>query len=628
MLKALQNLPILGNGLDKLAKINNKRVVNILYDAFKHMNPRDILILDDSPKDLEYVRQMALRAGEETKLSKNGHTVHYDSYGDQARDKKNTKVLMKYQEKTNGINSIDYYKGLHEMMDIMNGIMKDKTMIVSFYSLGPENSIFTRPALQITDSYYVTHSEQMLYRQGFKEFQKLKDPNEFYYFWHSQGYVDDKKVSVNLDKRRIYIDPYENRVFSANNQYAGNSLACKKLALRLAINEANNSDWLTEHMFIAGYSPVNGKRTTYFAGAYPSACGKTSTAMIPGSKIVGDDIAYLRINEAGKMVGCNIEQGVFGIIGGVNPEDDPEIFSAIESERELIFSNICYDEKKEAFWKDCGKENMPKEGINHYGQWKEGMTDGENNKVPISHKNSRFTLRISDLKNADKENLHNPDGVVISGIFYGGRDPDTNYPVSESLSWEHGVLMGAIIESETTFATLEKKVSIKPSIMAIGDFLIVPKGKYLQNHLKFGKRLKKAGNCPKIFSTNYFLKNEKGYLNTKLDKKVWVLWAEGRVHGDYEAIATPTGSIPKYEDLKTLFAQVFDGRVYTRKEYEEQFSLRVKKYLNKIKRMRKLYDPKIEKDIPIELYHELDRIEIQLKKLQKTKGDNISPFDL
>jgi len=176
-------------------------------------------------------------------------------------------------------------------------------------------------------------------------------------------------------------------------------------------------------------------------------------------------------------------------------------------------------------------------------------------------------MRISELKNVDPM-CDDPEGVVVRGIFYGGRDSDTNVPVYEALSWEHGVYIGATIESETTAATIGKTGVRVSNPMSNMDFLTVPLGTYLTSHIEFGRRLK---NCPRVFAVNYFLKCGDRYCNEKVDKKVWVLWAEGRIHGEYEALKTPIGYLPKYEDLKALFRRVFD-RDYLEEDYSLQFS--------------------------------------------------------
>ena len=610
----------------KLDVLENDKVWQVVKDAVELMKPSKVMVFNDSSEDIARVRQFSIDYGEEIELAMEGYTIHYDGYFDQARDKANTATLLPAGQKlSRGLNVKERESGLKEIFDFMNGAMNGKTMIIRFFCLGPTNSRFSIRAMQITDSFYVAHSEDLLYRPGFEEFRRMKDKGDFFYFWHSAGELDERNTTVNVDKRRIYIDPLENRVLSVNNQYAGNSLACKKLALRLAIYRANHEDWLTEHMFISAFYPLNGDRKTYFAGAFPSACGKTSTAMLPGSTIVGDDIAYLREGPEGEMRGVNIERGIFGIIRDVNAEDDPLIYKALTEPKELIFSNILTTDDGKAYWVGMGDDiEIPDRGNNHSGNWDKGVNDQKGNEVLLSHPNARFTLRINDLENVD-ENLDHPDGVTISGILYGGRDSDTNVPVAEGLDWNHGVFMGATIESETTAATLGAVGQRKSSPMANMDFVILPLSFYIKNHLKFGNKL---NNQPKVYATNYFLKGENGqYLNGKLDKRVWVLWAEGRVHGEYDAICTPIGYIPFYDDLKELFASVFNGRVYTKEEYEAQFSIRIKNYLDKYDRMEALYT--VEEGMPEEFWTCLKDRRVELLSLQeRLQSDVVSPFDI
>ena len=601
----------------KLEALENPKVMQIVADAVELMKPAEVVVFDDSAEDIAKVRQMAIDNNEEKPLAMEGHTVHYDGYFDQGRDKANTATLLPAGQKlSRGLNVKERESALAEIMGLMNGVMAGKTMIVRFYSLGPTNSRFSLSAMQITDSYYVAHSEDLLYRAGYEQMKRLENKDDFFYFFHSAGELGDDNTTKNVDQRRIYVDPAENRVLSINNQYAGNSLACKKLSLRLAINKANKEDWLTEHMFLSAFYPLDKSRKTYFMGAYPSGCGKTSTAMIEGSTIVGDDIVYIREGGEGEMRAVNIERGIFGIIGDVNAKDDPLIFKAITEPREIIFSNVLTTEEGKVYWSGMGKNvDVPDEGFNHAGAWKKGDVDAAGKEIPISHPNSRFTCKISDLDNAD-ENYDEPDGVAVDGIFYGGRDSDTNVPISESLSWEHGVYVGATIESETTATIIGATGQRKSSPMANMDFVIVPLSLYLTNHLKFGAKLER---CPKVFSTNYFLKNADGqYLNEKTDKRVWALWAEGRVHGDYEAIETPVGYIPKYEDLKVLFDGAFDDRDYTLEEYNEQFAIRTDKYLEKVDRMEELYST--EENMPEEFWAVLKSQRENLKALAEKHG--------
>ncbi|MHA2275950.1 MAG: phosphoenolpyruvate carboxykinase domain-containing protein, partial [Candidatus Kariarchaeaceae archaeon] len=411
------------------------------------------------------------------------------------------------------------------------------------------------------------------------------------------------------------------RVLTCYNQYAGNSLGLKKLALRLAIHKSNNEDWLAEHYFILGIHPKGKNRITYACGAYPSGCGKTSTAMLPGQTILGDDIAYLRSYDDGYAHAVNIERGLFGIIKDVNPKDDPVIYEAITTPRETIFSNVLIKDQY-PYWIGDGK-TVPEDGINFSGKWVKGKKDENRAEIPHAHPNARYTVRIEELANADP-NLHNPDGVPISAIFYGGRDSDTMPPVLESLNWEHGVFLGAAIESETTAQTLGAEGIRKAQPMANLDFIVVPLSKYFENHQKFGNKLK---NAPVVFAMNYFLKDtNNNYVNDILDKLCWVVWAEGRTQGEYEAIKTPIGYIPKYHDLKDLFKQYLN-KDYTEKDYITQFSLRLEKLLEKLERIEVNYRKEVE--IPQFFWDILTQQKSDLTQLKQKKSvKEISPLSI
>jgi len=606
--------------LEKLKALNNEKVLRVINECIELCKPAKVTVLTDSPEDIAYARQLSKDKGEESELEMEGHTIHFDGMKDQARDKGNTKVLLpkgKYISKF--INATEREEGLAEVRGFMDGVMEGKEMLICFFCLGPANSRFSLPALQMTDSTYVAHSETILFRPGYEQFKKLNGSEDFFYFLHSAGELDDRNNTKNIDKRRIYMDLEENRVFTVNNQYAGNSVGLKKLALRLAINKANSEDWLCEHMFVMGAHPEGKDRVTYFTGAFPSACGKTSTAMISGQTIVGDDIAYIKTGEDGQAYAVNVEQGIFGIIKDINPEDDPVIYKALTTQRELIFSNVL-NVNGVPYWLNMGKD-IPSKGVNYSGEWEEGKKDADGNEILAANKNARYTIRINELDNADSE-ADNPKGVPVSGVIYGGRDSDTTVPVIESLSWAHGVYVGAIVESETTSAAIGKEGIRKHNPMANLDFLVVPVGLYLKNHLAFGEKLDK---CPNIFQTNYFLKKEDKFLNSMLDKKVWLMWMEGRVHQDFGAIETPVGFIPKYEDLKALFKQVLN-RDYTEEEYNEQFCIRVAKLIDKIERMEKIFGD--EEEIPQLFTDHMSQEKQRLLDAKEKYGkDEILPSD-
>lgn len=603
--------------VERLRALKNPHVTQIVEKYAELCEPSKVTIFDDSEEGKEYIKNLALERGEEIKLEMEGHTAHFDGYYDQARDKKNTKILVDDEKMGKEIITGDRNTCLEEIFEIMKGIMKGKEMFVKFYCLGPKNSEFSLLALQITDSAYVIHSENILYRGGYDEFKKLNGSDNFFHFIHSTGEMENGK-SKNIDKRRMYIDLKENRVFSTNTQYAGNTVGLKKLSLRLSIKKADEEGWLSEHMFIMGVKNEDGT-INYFTGAFPSACGKTSTAMITGQTIVGDDLAYIReIN--GQMRAVNPEQGIFGIIENVNPVDDPLIYKTLTTPREIIFSNILVNNKK-PYWIGMGID-IPDEGINPIGNWKKGMLDKGGNKIPPANSNSRYTIHLEDLDNIDS-NLNNPEGVEVAGIIYGGRDSDTSPPVLESFDWEHGVFIGASIESETTTATIGKAGVRKHDPMANLDFLVIPLGRYINNYLKFGEKLDKK---PKIFATNYFLKENGKYLNHKLDKKVWLLWMNGRVNGKYDAIKTPIGYIPRYEDLSKMFKDVFE-RDYSIEEYNQQFSIRINHLLDRLERIELIY--RDEHEVPNEMWKQIEEQRKRLNTLkEKTDKTIVKPSEI
>ena len=603
----------------KLIEIDNPELHQFVAKYVELCNPDKVFVCTDSPEDIQYVRQEAIRAGEEMKLAIAGHTVHFDGYYDQARDKKNTKFLLPPGADLGAnLNAMDKEEGLKEIHDILKDIMRGYQLFVRFFCLGPLKSQFSIPAVQLTDSGYVAHSEDLLYRQGYEEFVRLGRDAQFFKFVHSAGELDERKTSVNIDKRRVYIDLEDETVYSVNTQYGGNTIGLKKLAMRTAINRASKEGWLNEHMFIMAVHGPSGRKT-YFTGAFPSLCGKTSTSMLLGESIIGDDIAYIR-NKEGVPRAVNPERGVFGIIQGVNPEDDPLIWKTLHSPGEIIFSNVLVTEEESVFW--IGKAGeVPKWGIHHSGEWTPGKKDAEGNEISLSHPNARFTLDLKLLENCDSE-LDNPEGVVIGGIIYGGRDSDTKVPVEESFDWTHGVItMGAALESETTAATLGEEGVRKINPMSNLDFLSIPIGKYIANHLNFGRGLK---NPPPIFSVNYFLKDANGkFMNDKTDKAVWLKWMELRSHHEVGVIKTPTGLIPKYEDLKRLFKEVLD-KDYAEKDYNEQFTVRVTENLAKIERVKTFYKTEVP-DTPEIVFTILEEERQRIKSAREKYGDYISP---
>ena len=604
---------------NKLCAITNHKVYEFIAKSSDMCNCEKIFICSDSAEDIAHVRKQALATHEETNLKLKGHTVHFDGIYDQGRDRQATKYLVpRGISFGKALNQIDRQEGLVEVKGLLRDSMKGRTMIVRFISLGPPNSVFTILGLQCTDSWYVAHSEDLLYRSGYEVFRQSEPNREFLRVVHSAGKLTENMTSAEHDKKCIYIDYMDSTIYSVNTQYAGNSVGFKKLAFRLAIRKANYEGWLAEHMMIMGVHGPGGRKT-YFSGAFPSACGKTSTAMLPGESIVGDDIAYIRdIGSVARAV--NVESGIFGIIQDVNPDDDAMIYKVLNSPGEVIFSNVLVKDGK-PYWLGMGSD-LPKDGVNFSGDWYEGKKDENGNEIPAAHKNARYAVALKALENCDPE-LDNPMGVELSGILYGGRDARAYVPVQQSFDWEHGIIAyGASLETETTFATIGKEGVPEINMMSTQDFISIPLGQNVCNNLEFGRKLK---NTPLVFGVNYFLR-ERGngkFLNATQDKHVWIKWMELRVHGEAGAIRSPTGFLPKYEDLRKLFDRVL-SKQYSKEDYIKQFTTRVPENLAKIERVQRFYQENVS-DTPAELFEILDQQRQRLADAKERFGDYISP---
>ncbi len=583
--------------LKKIVTLKNDALVAFLNKYIEQFNPDSVFVCDGSVKDVDFIRAEAIKNNEEIQLP-GKHTLHYENYADQGRDKGKTRFLLpKGVVLGQTIDTMDHDEGLKEVLGIMKDAMKGRKAYVFFFVLGPADSEFSQMAAQITDSSYVGHAESILYRSGYEAFKK-NPKKPFFKFVHTQGELQTYcfklgskeiiyKVSKNMEKKRIYIDLQDETVFTANSQYAGNTVGLKKLAMRLAIQRGSREGWLTEHMFLMDVFGPKG-RVSYFTGAFPSMCGKTSTAMLTGEKLVGDDIAYIR-NKGGKAFAVNVEKGIFGIIEGVNAKDDPVLFKKLQDKNtEIIFSNVLLKEDMSVYWNDMDKSPPPTCGINYACEYKACMKGPDGADVKPSHKNARFTIAIAALENADTAMLDNKEGAPVAAYIYGGRDVDTSVPIEESFDFDHGVVFqGAFLESETTAATVGKAGVRTINPMSNIDFLSVPLGKYIKMNLDFGAGLKVK---PKIYRVNYFLQDEQGkWLNEKTDKAVWLKWAELRAAGEVDALKTPTGLIPKYEDLAKLFKEVHK-KEYSKENYAKQFSIRVDKQIERLARLKAYYE--------------------------------------
>ncbi len=604
-------------------------VIEPIYNGSTRMSPASIFINNGSAEDMAYIRQKALEAGEELQLVSKNHTCHFDGPGDQGRDTANTKYLAYADTEISSLQKkLEHRAGVVEARNIITDIMQAKEMIISFISRGPIGSSVADPTLQVTDSYYVIHSEFMLYRMmGPEDFSRdIAEKGYMFINYHSAGKLTETNVSANLSERRIYMDVERFRSYSSNNQYAGNSIAPKKINHRFAnMNNIRNyfGQRLDEHMFIAGFAMED--EVIYFGGAYPSGCGKTGTAMT-GTHLVGDDLAKLFVDpESGEVRAVNPERGMFGIIEGVNRDDDPETMAVLTGEQnEVIFSNLLLA-NKQPYWSGMG-EALPEKGKNFEGEW------SAKSAKPASHKNARFTISLDNLENYDPA-TENPEGVKLSGLLFGGRDYTTMPTIVMAHDWMNSVVHGAIIRSATTATEIGADGSEKRSPFANEAFFPAPLAHYINHYKAFGENpdIKKE-NLPSGFQVNYWLHKSgrgvlapgesDGLIGEKRDTRVWMRIMALMHQGKVESIWTPIGRIPKYQDLKKLFKDIID-KEYEKEIYTKQFSLYTE---NLIKRVdMSINEFAKEKGMADEFFHVLDTWHRDLAALRETIGPIVTP---
>ncbi len=615
--------------LSRIRTLSHPEVLIKIANAIAMCGPARVYINTGSTVDRQFIRQLALNKGEEAVLAMQGHTIHYDLKEEQGRIIDRTFYIANPGEKISSLaNKILRDDALVEVRGKMAGIMSGATMVVGLYIRGPVGAVASNPALEITSSAYVCHSAEILYRNAFVDFEKeVGRLGHFYTNIHSEGLNRPE----DLPNARVFMDRSHRTTYSFNCTYAGNTLLLKKGNHRFSVDKAvyeGNGKELAEHMFITGIDGTGG-RVTWVAGAAPSGCGKTTTAMA-GNHFVGDDLAQMWIDDGGSVRSINPECGIFGIVEDVNWEGDPMLMDRLRNAgSEVIWSNVLIDENGIPHWKGNG-EAQPTRGRNFQGPWKKELKDASGKEIPISHPNARCTISSTVLANySDKAEA--PQGVETRVITYSGRDSDTMPPVWVAKNSEHGVVIGACIVSAAT-ATEVGASGVKRAPWANAPFIPGALGDYMKAQFNFfGSALIADDKRPIMAGLNYFLTHEarggnnKKLLGEKKDVKVWLGWLERRAHGDVEAIETPIGFIPRYEDLKVLFETLID-KPYPKALYDRQFSLYVDNILARTDLQISAYGK--EKNIPQLLFDVLQKQRDGLIALKATFGSIVTPDHL
>jgi phosphoenolpyruvate carboxykinase (GTP) len=614
--------------LGRLEKIKNGEVLIKTANAISICDPEKIFVFTGSKEDEAFIRQLALDQGEEKKLPMKDHTIHYDLKEEQGRIIDRTFYIVNEGETTSSLGlKVLRDEGLELVQNNMAGIMKGRTMIIGFYIRGPAGAPVSNPALEITSSAYVVHSANILYRNAYDVFDREVENCGHFFAIHSEG----KNRPEDLPNARVLMDRSWWTTYSMFCTYAGNTLLMKKGNHRFAVDKAvyeGKDEQLSEHMFITGINGPGG-RTTWCAGAAPSGCGKTTTAMA-GNEFVGDDLAQMWIADDGTIRSINPECGIFGIVQDVNNEGDPQLMDLLRNEKtEVIWSNVLIDDNGVPHWVGSGEE-APKKGVNFQGEWEEGKVDDKGKPVPISHPNARCTLSASALATYSTE-TENPAGVVTRMFTYSGRDADTMPPVWVAKTSDEGVVIGACIVSAAT-ATEVGATGVKRAPWANAPFTPGPLGDYMAAQFKFFGNSKIADeHKPVLAGLNYFLTHEarggegKQLLGEKRDVKVWLSWLERRVHNEVDAIETPIGYLPLYDDLKRLFSEIIQ-KEYPKDLYDKQFSLYIDNIVARIDLQAEAYGK--EERVPEKFFELLKAQRASLMELKEKYGSVVTPDQL
>ncbi len=614
---------------ERISTFKNPNIPLKIANAIRMCEPDQVVINTGSEEDRQFIRDLALQKGEEAKLPMEGHTIHFDLKEEQGRIIDRTYYVANDDELVSSLAlRMSRPDALETVRKGMSGIMRGKTMIVGFYSRGPAGSPVSNPAIEITSSAYVSHSAEILYRNTYHHFEKeVELLGHFYTNIHSEGLNRPE----DLPGARVLMDRSHRTTYSYNCTYAGNTLLMKKGNHRFSVDRSVYEKLgleLSEHMFITGIQGPNG-RITWITGAAPSGCGKTTTAMA-GDHFIGDDLAQMWIAEDGTIRSINPECGIFGIVEDVNWQGDPMLMECLRKPgTEVIWSNVLIDENGIPHWTGNG-EQVPEKGRNFQGYWEKGMTDAKGKKIPMSHPNSRCTLSSSALDNYS-EKAEDPAGVETRVITYSGRDSDTMPPVWVAKNSDYGVVIGASIVSAAT-ATEVGATGVKRAPWANAPFIPGSLGEYMEAQFEFfGSNRLAPGKQPVMAGLNYFLTEEarggtsKKLLGEKRDVKAWLAWLACRAHNEVEAIETPIGLIPKYEDLKRLFKERID-KEYPEDLYDKQFSLYVDNILRRIDLQLEAYGK--EQKIPVRLFELLQNQRRGMLALKEKYGPVVKPAQL